>query len=145
MGVTASRKWTIISDLDAIPAVAEAIRKLSEASVGAEGADAVEIAVVEALTNLVKHGYPDEPGRIEIAVRGETGGVTVDIFDTGQTIPDDILARAGTERFAFDPEDIDGLVEGGMGLSIIFMTMDVVDYSPQAGRNWLHLVRHKRN
>lgn len=145
MGVIASSNWTIISHLDAIAAVAEEIRKLSEESVGAEGADAVEVAVVEALTNLVKHGYPYKPGRIEIAARGGTDGVTVDIFDTGQTIPDDILARAGPERFAFDPEDIDGLVEGGMGLSIIFMTMDVVDYSPHAGRNWLHLVRHKRN
>lgn len=140
----ASSKWTIISDLDAVHAVAQEIRKISEESIGTDGANDVEVAVVEALTNLVKHGYPEEPGEIEIAACGDTDVVIVDIFDTGKTIPEEILARAGPERFEFDPEDIEGLVEGGMGLSIIFMTMDTVDYGSQAGRNRMHLVRHKR-
>ena len=72
------RKWTIISDLDAVHAVAQEIRKISEASLGPQGADDVEVAVVEALTNLVKHGYAEAPGEIEIAASGESDVVIVD-------------------------------------------------------------------
>ena len=142
--MSASIKWTIISDLDAVHTVSQEIRKISVESIGPDGANDVEVAVVEALTNVVKHGYPDAPGEIEIAACGGTGVVIVDIIDTGKSIPEEILARAGPERFKFDPDDVNGLVEGGMGLSIIFMTMDTVDYGSQAGRNRLHLVRHKR-
>ena len=142
--VSSSNSWTISSDLEAVHAVAQEIRRISEESIGSDGANDVEVAVVEALTNLVKHGYPEAPGDIEIAASGDKGLVIVDIFDTGKTIPEEILARAGSGRFEFDPKDVDGLFEGGMGLSIIFMTMDTVDYGSQDGRNRMHLVRHKR-
>ena len=120
-------------------------RRIAEEAIGCAGANDVEIAVVEALTNLVKHGYPDEPGEIEIAVCSETDEVIVDIFDIGNTIPRPLLARAGPERFEFDPDDIEGLVEGGLGLSLIHLTMDFVEYTTQAERNWMHLVRRKRH
>ena len=142
--VNSSNRWTISSDLGKVHAVAQEIRRISEESIGPDVANDVEVAVVEALTNLVKHGYPETPGEIEITACGDTEAVIVDIFDTGKTIPEEIIARAGPGRFEFDPKDVDGLFEGGMGLSIIFMTMDTVDYGSRAGRNRMHLVRHKR-
>jgi serine/threonine-protein kinase RsbW len=74
----------------------------------------------------------------------EAEGVTVRILDRGRAVPPEALGGAGRGRFDFDPENLDGVPAGGMGLSLISMLMDEVNYDSRDGQNVLSLVRHVR-
>ena len=102
---------------------------------------AVELALAEVLTNIVEHGY--HGGALEdIRVRllDRPGGLEVDVCDRGRPIPDGRLEQADETTFLFDPTDIAGLPEGGMGLALIKAAFDEVRYASHDGLNQLHLV-----
>ena len=132
------------STLERIGPVSEAVRALARPILGEEGAGDVELAMVEASTNVVRHGYGPEGGpvRIEASTRPEC--VVVKISDWGRPIPGEALASAGLSRFDFDPSNLDALPEGGMGLSLIAAVMDEVTYRSDEGQNVLTLLRRAR-
>ena len=143
--MAAERTWIIDrSSLEAISPVSEAVRGLAEPVLGSDGASDVELALVEAATNVVRHGYGPEGGPIRIEASKSAGGVVVRIFDWGQPIPGEALAHAGLSRFDFDPTDLEVLPEGGMGLSLIAAVMDEVTYRSDEGQNILTLLRRAR-
>lgn len=134
--------WILDSDLEALAPVAQAVRTLAEAVLGPEGAGDVELALVEALTNVVRHGYGPEGGPMKLeAMTGAGIGVIFRIHDWGRPIPGEALAQAGLSRFDFDPEDLDSIPAGGMGLSLITAVMDDVGYRSDGGQNVLTLRR----
>ena len=136
--------WTLESRLDAVAPVSEAVREFALSVLGEEGAQDLELAVVEAVTNVIKHGYGPEGGRIRVEADAEAEGVTIRILDQGRAIPPEALGGAGPGRFDFDPENLDGVPAGGMGLSLISMLMDEVSYDSRDGQNVLRLVRRVR-
>lgn len=82
----------------------------------------LQLAVDEACTNIVKHGYGGRGGRIEITVEPVDEGIHVTIHDWGA---------------AFDPQkvplpDLMAPLEqrplGGLGLLLIQRVMDQVDF-----------------
>jgi serine/threonine-protein kinase RsbW len=143
--MTAVRTWILDrSSLEAIAPVSEDVRALAGPALGEEGAGDVELALVEAVTNVVRHGYGPEGGPIRIEVSQVTNGLVVRIFDWGRPIPGDALANAGLSRFDFDPTDLLEIPEGGMGLSLIASVMDEVTYRSDDGQNVLTLLRRAR-
>jgi anti-sigma regulatory factor (Ser/Thr protein kinase) len=72
-------------------------------------------------------------------------GVTIRVHDWGRPIPGDALAGAGLSRFDFDPDDLDAIPSGGMGLSLITAVMDDVAYRSDGGQNVLTLRRGLRD
>ncbi|EYD76388.1 anti-sigma B factor, putative [Rubellimicrobium mesophilum DSM 19309] len=130
--------------MDDIGPISEAIRLLAEPELGAEGAGDIELALVEAATNVVRHGYGPEGGPIRIEAATGNHGVRVTIFDWGRPIPGEVLANARLSRFDFDPMDLLEIPEGGMGLSIIATIMDEVTYRSDQGQNILTLLRRVR-
>lgn len=106
----------------------------------------VAVAVAEVLTNIVEHGYGGEGGpAIELAWSTGSHGLVVEVRDAGRPIPAKLLAQAGRDTtFGFDPSDLGGLPEGGMGLGIVKTAFDHVDYRSADGINRLRLGKRFR-
>lgn len=115
--MASERTWVLDrSSLEDIGPISETVRALAVPTLGEEGAGDVELALVEAATNVVRHGYGPDGGPIRIEASAEAQGIQVRISDWGRPIPGDALASAGLSRFDFYPTDLLEIPEGGMGL-----------------------------
>ena len=101
----------------------------------------VAIALAEVLTNIVEHGYEGRGGPpIDVAWSCTARSLVIEVRDQGRPIPRERLEFASRDTtFGFDPTDVGGLPEGGMGLGIIKTAFDHVDYRTKAGVNRLRL------
>ena len=129
--------------LEAVAAATQQLRGLLPGWLSGSEADAIELAIAEALTNVVQHGYGGKPGQaIRLRVREREGAVEIDLWDQGRPIPRERLRNAdASTTFQFDPTDLAGLPEGGMGLALIKSAFHEVRYGSRDGTNRLHLVR----
>jgi serine/threonine-protein kinase RsbW len=96
-----------------------------------------QLAVEEAITNIILHGYQNALGEITVSGRAADGLVEVRLED-----------RAGP----FDPlslpePDLTGSVEerkiGGLGIVLIRRVMDAIQYHYEEGKNILVLTKRK--
>ena len=93
----------------------------------AEETDRIVLAVDEACTNVIRHGYDgpcDKP--IDISARlldGEPGGVELTIRDYGRQVDPERLR----------PRQVGQVRPGGLGVHIIHQVMDEVRYSRAPG------------
>jgi serine/threonine-protein kinase RsbW len=102
--------------------------------------DAVEIALCEALTNIVQHGFAGAVGApVDVSCVEDANAFVVEVRDTGCAIPRTKLEAAGPASFAFDPDAIAALPEGGFGLGLVKAAFDEVDYRSEEGVNLLRL------
>ncbi|WIJ23780.1 ATP-binding protein [Devosia sp. RR2S18] len=132
----------IDSDLDSVELVAKAVRALCSDKLGEDMLADVELSVVEAINNVIKHGYRGEKGLpVEVKISIKSDRVVLDIFDEAPPMPGSLLEPDTAALFDFNPENLDELPEGGMGLSLIKMTMDEISYSSQSGINRLTLTK----
>lgn len=130
----------IDSDLASVELVAKAVRALCSESLAEEALNDVEIGLVEALNNVIKHGYAGKKGSaVEVSVSLKPDRVIIDIVDQAPPMPTGSLA--GEAPRAPDFETLNDLPEGGMGLSLIQMTMDEVHYASEKGSNRLTLTK----
>ena len=143
--MTNERTWVLDrSSLQEIGPISETVRSFAATSLGEEGAGDVELALAEAVTNVVRHGYGPKGGPIRIEASETPNRLVVKISDWGRPIPGEALASAGLSRFDFDPANLLEIPEGGMGLSIIASVMDEVTYRSDEGQNILTLLRRAR-
>ena len=128
----------IDSRLDLVEMAARSVRALCATSgLPARECAHVELAVDEALNNVIRHAYHGEAGHpIEIAFALEANRFTIEISDEGEP-----MTRRAPAELAFDPGDIANLPEGGMGLYIIHNVMDEVEYHRFGDRNALTMSR----
>lgn len=131
-------------DLAAVSPAAQAVVRLMEGW-GDDPRQAVDLALVEALTNIVRHGPKDVAGPILIEVEVAADRIVVDILDAVPPVPPDLLERAlaGNGGLDCDPCDLEHIAEGGRGLALIVLLMHEVALMP-AGASWrLRLVRRR--
>ncbi|SNS33639.1 serine/threonine-protein kinase RsbW [Noviherbaspirillum humi] len=134
--------FSIAASLDDLSLVAQALKAFISRRVPAIDRDSIELAVVEAVTNVIKHGYPSgTAGVAEISYEEHEHGVTVEIHDRGRPIPASALEQADGSVFGFDPADTASLPESGMGLSLIKASFDEVHYKTENGLNRLILYK----
>ena len=94
-------------------------------------ANAVDICLMESLNNVIKHGYKGDQNReIELVIKYDHPELELKIIDSGLS-RDNLV----TPSLDFDPDDIENLPEGGMGLYIISQLMDKLDYITINGKN----------
>jgi serine/threonine-protein kinase RsbW len=107
----------------------------------------VDVCVVEAVTNAIKHAYLGAPGK-EISVEVSATPERLDLYvrDQGQTMPEEHRAKLlnGSGILDFDPLNLEGVPEGGMGLQIIHQLIDQAAYSTEGGTNCLRLTKFLR-
>jgi len=97
----------------------------------------LELCVVEATTNAIRHAYDGAPGNeVEVTVELATDQISFLVCDYGRTHPAfDALTAP------FEWKSLDQIQEGGMGITIIKETMDEVRYSSSQGRNCLTMTK----
>lgn len=114
------------------PLLADILDWLSAHDIRAELACAVEIALAEALNNVVEHGRLTASQRIEVLARITETGLLVAIFDKGLAYPDGMIPEN-------TPPDINELPEGGFGWMLIHSLTNELTYRRNAGTNILTL------
>lgn len=92
----------------------------------------LKLAVDEACTNIIEHGYKGmDPGSIILSFRIEPDRILVQITDFGHVF----------EPVAGPKPDVEAALEnqelGGMGLYLIYKTMDNIDYQSSEDGNTL--------
>lgn len=110
------------------PRLLRAIRGTTRAIAGTVGfggreTDGICMAVDEACANIMRHGYEgryDQP--IEVAYTLEPGRLTITLRDHA----------APFDPGAVPQRDLDEVKPGGLGLRLIYETMDEVTYQPGA-------------
>lgn len=97
---------------------------------------ACQLAVCEAVENIVVHGYgPDLSGDIEASISSQPNELTVEISDRAP-------AFNPTETEVSPPTPPEDPPVGGLGLYILHKVMDEIRYERKRGQNLLYL--HKR-
>jgi serine/threonine-protein kinase RsbW len=96
----------------------------------------VEIASEEALVNIIRHGYQDVPGPIEISVEKGERSIEITIRDHGP------LFNPLERDISFDrTASIDEREIGGLGILFMREYMDEVRYRREENANVLTLVK----
>jgi serine/threonine-protein kinase RsbW len=98
----------------------------------------IELCLAEALNNVIKHSYKgNETNKIDIALNFSDNDFIISLTDYGESRKN--LSKPVLE---FDPDDIESLPEGGMGLFIIEQLMDENVYTIDGNKNIFKLVKH---
>jgi len=129
---------TIASDTSAIQEVSACLDTMMRAS-GFPEDDILDtqLAVEEAITNIILHGYRDGEGAITVSGRAGNGTVEVQLEDRAGpfdplSIPEpDLGGDAGDRK------------PGGLGIFLIRQVMDDVRYRFDEGKNILVLTKRK--
>jgi len=129
---------TIDADIHAIPVItAELDHALRARAFTEEEILDTQLAVEEAITNVIMHGYAGQHGEIVITCRTTSGLVEVQIEDCAP--PFDPLSLPEPDMSG----DIEERKTGGLGVFLIRQVMDDIIYRHEAGKNILVLVKKK--
>lgn len=110
--------------------VSESLRAMSVLSVVI---DDIEIAIAEAMTNIVKHAYKyDETKKIEFSLSKLSEFIVIEIFDSAPEIKLDF-----NKELVYDHENIDTLPEGGMGIFLMNKCMNSIELKRANNKNQL--------
>jgi len=97
----------------------------------------VELAVSEAITNVLRHAYGGRPGHvIDVGVAVEADHLVVEVSDTGVPIDPARIEEADLPPGGEIPADA-----GGRGLYLIRQAMDQVRVRRANGRNVLAMTK----
>ncbi|MFO7717138.1 MAG: ATP-binding protein [Thermodesulfobacteriota bacterium] len=109
----------------------------------ADTASCIELAVCEAINNIIEHGYGEESGdAIVIEVHLGSGRIDIRTKDTGKSFSPD----SAESRVAAPPCDCSQISLRGRGLHIITSIMDTWSYEAQTdGTNVLQLTKYLRS
>ena len=106
------------------------------AKIDAETCYDIKLAVDEACTNIIQHGYAGlEPGSIVLSLQYGTKQIVVRLTDFGHPFEPSEPPAPDTEA-AFESGEL-----GGFGLFFIYRSMDVVTYDTTAGGNTLTMIK----
>lgn len=127
---------SVEADLSSVRLLAAACHGvLDEWGLAAARRSLLELAVVEAATNVVRHAYSGRGGRVEVELVHEGKTISLSVLDTGTPF-DPTLVPTPCEP---DPKDPSTWPDGGMGLPIIRAACDELRYTSEGGKNRLTL------
>lgn len=133
-----SKSFTINSEYKNVSSVCFIVKTFCEEhQLPEEQVREIELSLAEALNNIIKHSYKGvETNKIDIFIEYSNKTLTIKLTDYGE-------ARKNLNKpvLEFDPNDIDSLPEGGMGLFIIEQLMDKNSYSSDGNKNTFTLVK----
>ncbi|MCK6585762.1 MAG: ATP-binding protein [Anaerolineales bacterium] len=97
----------------------------------------LKLAVDEACTNVIEHGYKGmDPGSIILSFRIEADRILVSITDFGHVF-EPVEAPKPNVEAALEDRPL-----GGLGLYLIYQTMDNIDYQPSDDGNTLTFTKY---
>lgn len=134
-----TKSFTINSEYKNVSSVCFIVKTFCEENyIDEEKIKEIELSLAEALNNIIKHAYKgDQSNKIEINMVVEDSKFKVVLTDNG--LP---RINIGKPVLEFDPNDIDSLPEGGMGLYIIEQLMDENIYFRDGEKNTFTLIKN---
>ena len=132
--MTAARlSMTAINDLQEVPRLAGQVEAFCrELNVPDKKAHRFNLALEEALTNVISHAFPDAARhQIGVVVEGQNNELIATVTDDGK--PFDPLAQPAPDILA----PIEDRKVGGLGIHLIRTLMDSVEHRRSNGRNEL--------
>jgi len=100
----------------------------------------LKLAVDEACTNIIIHGYSGmNPGSIILSVETDPKNVILTFTDFGHPFEPSEAAIPDVQAV------LDGRPMGGFGLFLIYQCMDLVEYETNEDGNCLRLTKHIQN
>jgi serine/threonine-protein kinase RsbW len=100
----------------------------------------VQLCVVEATSNAVRHAYGNKSGNlVEIKLAISSTHVSVQVYDWGSAMPPETLEQAPHLPSKTENRSVSLLPESGWGLLILTKLMDRVEYTSRDGRNCLSM------
>lgn len=132
----------IQSRLENVAQLGDAVRKAALAcGFDDRAAFQVELALVEAVTNVVRHAIGDGgEGTVALEIREEEGEIRLALSDQGKAMDAGLFDAPSLPEI--DPErGVEAYPEGGMGIALICAAMDDVEYERVDGTNTLRLVK----
>jgi len=133
-----SFELTINADINEIPRVSAALEQVMQVySFSNEEILDTQLAVEEAVTNIIMHGYEGRAGEIHITCHATRGIIEIQVEDNAPlfnplSVPDpDFTADIQDRRI------------GGLGIFLIRRVMDDVVYRNDQGKNVLVLIKRK--
>ena len=131
-----AKSLTITGRFDQIAIIGDLVESSAEEA-GFEARDryVIQLAVCEALENIINHGYQGETSNlIEARVHSDHGEVRIELWDEA---PPFNPANGPIEiNWAEDDPPV-----GGLGLMIIHKVMDEISYERKGKRNWLSMLK----
>ncbi len=110
----------------------------AEAGLGEVESGRCQLAVDEACTNIIEHGYGGEDrGKIHIRCVAREGELVITIRDHAQPFDPSVVPAPNLNA------SLDDLKVGGLGLYFMRQVMDAVEFTYEAGGNKLVLVKRK--
>ena len=136
-------KLSIESKHENVPLIGAAINKLSSISPLSErDVCSIELCIVEAVVNSIKHAYENAPGHeVAVVLSMYETKLVIDVIDSGKSMAPGLLEERKACTLEFDPKDIDAIPESGRGLAIIQGFMDDVSYQVTESGNCLTMVK----
>ena len=97
----------------------------------------VELAVIEAINNVIMHAYESQTGNpVTVEIIIEEDEIIFQIFDNGKS-----MQRSDVQELRFDPSDKSSYPEQGMGLTIMKKSMDKIEYRVMKNKNQLTMIK----
>ena len=102
----------------------------------------VEVCIVEAANNAIRHAYHDAPGHfVELVVNLLPDQLIFDICDSGSSASPEIMHADRRHTLDAHIDLVEQLSESGRGLAIMRELMDSFEYMPGTARNRLRLTK----
>lgn len=84
----------------------------------------IALALVEAVTNIIRHAYSgDENQIITLRLAEQEGGIELELIDQGKSVPPSALEKISRDK----------LEPGGLGVRMMKTCMDHFHYEPRPG------------
>lgn len=137
---------TIESRLEEVPLLGTLVNAIcGTAELTAEECNQVELCVVEAVNNCIKHAYLLAPGHsVEVQARLSSDFVVFDIVDSGRPADPRLMTFDHRHKLKMSATNSSQLPESGRGLAIMQQLMDSCEYSSRATKNRLRLTKRLR-
>ncbi len=99
----------------------------------------IQMAVDEAASNVILHGYSGQPGRLEIQIECVEGAIEISVLDWGRAFDLESVPEPDLEA------SLDARPIGGLGLFFMRKFMDELEFNfDEAGGNVLRMRRELR-
>lgn len=134
--------FRIDGTLEEVGPLTEAVHGLATEVLDPDAAGEVELALMEALNNVIEHG--GKRGPVDVHAELWSGEIRLEIVDQAEPMPERaflVASETPEDVFSGDPLQI---AEGGRGIKLILACMDEVEYVSLPEGNRLRMVRRGR-
>jgi serine/threonine-protein kinase RsbW len=122
--------------LESLPLMMQWVQKqLEKTSLTSQAKLKVELALEEAIVNIIHYAYPDKAGEVELACETNTEGIQFILRDRG--VPFNPLHQQSPDL----KSSIEERKVGGLGIYLMRQNMDKVSYERQGTYNVLVLLK----